>query len=120
MAAMLWPVLSQLVGESAHQRLVGSGVHLDAFFGERDRQFGGVGFQLAARGAGGGGYLLLGGADDLLLVFFGGGADALFFRHGLAVGGGAQAGDVGVDARQPAFDLRQAPVGFLAGLARFL
>ena len=82
----LLAVLSQLLDELAHQRVVGRFVHAKLPRRQVHRQRRGIALQLAAGVAGDGGNFRLGALNHLLLVFLRGVADALFFRRGFALG----------------------------------
>src|SRR5258708_24122828 len=68
----------QTIREAADESRVGTGVHVNLFFRQRDGQVGRVGCQVAACRLDRRGDLLLGVLDNLASIFFVGGFDARF------------------------------------------
>src|SRR5947209_6715579 len=108
-------IAGKLVSKAANQLLIGSGVHLDAFFGQRDCEIGGIGLQFAARILGERLDLRLRTVHDPALIFFSGSTNTLFFRLGFAFGLSAHFSHFRIEARQPGFNLAEPAVGVGAG-----
>ncbi len=113
------PLAAICCAKSAHQRLIGGGVHLNLFSGERDRKIGGVGRQFPPRRLCRGRNLLLRRCDDLTGIFRRCSFDSFFLGGRFPFGGGAHFSDFRVQPGKPGLNIAQPPVGLFAGFARF-